>query len=622
MAEYTPPNGTAIPLIFGEEYRPPLGTAVPLDLGREHGGGHGGEDPIEAGSGRDRKLRIPWGKLHSSDRSYGIPSQMVRRLDKGNRLSWRQLEVLSPEPIRIPWHQPWPVIPEHTRFVWKELSAVQVPEARIPWQARLRILQEECNLLWRETQAHDQLVRIHWNAKGRRVDDIRRLPWQMFIRHDRAVRIPWWGWKPSRDLLFRYYWGRELYERICNRTYEPPDGLHVNLNLWEPLSHVGDKDHIHFIFDSLKYDLRCKQREPSGWRDNYFYQRPRPYKHSPDNIVWIIMNDAFLLRTSDNRAVDVYSMSVKADIESWCWTFEASIPAHSLPLVSPENGPVECIATINGYSWLVMIERWSESRTFARGEYTISGRSVSAELAQPYAPIITGLNEAEMTSVQIVNERLENTGWTADFSAFESWLIGVGALSYSNSSALKVIQAVAEATGGRVQTHREQRKLMVIPRLHSLPWKWFEATPNLGISEYVVRQLGREFLPGVAYNAVFVSGEHQGVLCKVYRRDRVGEEKSAPMVTNALITDVKPAEAMGRMILGRSGNWSRETLELPLTRPGELPGLLEIGMLVSMTEAHDVWRGQVTGVSVSVQWQGRGGLVVSQRIDVERYRGV
>lgn len=620
MAEYAPPRGTEIPLIFGEAYRPPPGVAVALDLGRGHGGG--GEDPpIEEGARQDRAVSMPWGRPRRVDRSYGVAARAIRGLAREARMSWRQFEVSPPEPTRILWSQSTPLDKERIRCIWRQVTALSVPETRVPWQAQLRHVQERARLPWREPQAHDRLFHIPWFLRLRHMDERRRLPWQDLIPHDRPVRVPWWAWKPPKDILYRFYWGREIYERICDRAYEPPDGLHVRLNLWQPLSQIGDKDHINFYFDSLSYDLRCKQREPSGWRDNYFYQRPKPFKHAPEYTVWIIMNDAYLIRTSDNRAVDVYSMSVKADIESWCWTFQATIPAHSLPLVSPVGEPVECLATINGYSWLVMIERWSESRSFARGEYTISGRSVSAELAQPYAPIITGVNESELTSVQVVNEQLENTGWIADFSAFESWLIGAGALSYSNSSALKVIQSVAEATGGRVQTHRQEQKLMIVPRLHSLPWTWHEATPDLGISEYVVKQLGREFLPGIAYNAVFVSGENQGVLCKVFRTDRVGEEKAAPMVTNALITDVKPAEAMGRMVIGRSGNWSRETLELPLTRPGDLPGLLEIGMLISMTEANDVWRGQVTGVSVSVQWQGRGGLVVSQSIDVERYRG-
>ena len=60
-------------------------------------------------------------------------------------------------------------------------------------------------------------------------------------------------------------------------------------------------------------------------------------------------------------------------------------------------------------------------------------------------------------------------------------------------------------------------------------------------------------------------------------------------------------------------------MELPLTRTGSLPGLLEIGQLISMEERGQTWRGQVVGVKVSADFSS--GFKVSQNIDVERYRG-
>ena len=73
------------------------------------------------------------------------------------------------------------------------------------------------------------------------------------------------------------------------------------------------------------------------------------------------------------------------------------------------------------------------------------------------------------------------------------------------------------------------------------------------------------------------------------------------------------------MAIGQSGKWSKESLELPLTRSATLPGLLELGQLISMEERGVTWRGQVVGVRISVDF-GRG-LRISQQIDVERYRG-
>jgi hypothetical protein len=91
------------------------------------------------------------------------------------------------------------------------------------------------------------------------------------------------------------------------------------------------------------------------------------------------------------------------------------------------------------------------------------------------------------------------------------------------------------------------------------------------------------------------------------------------MVTDALITATEPASSRGIEIIGRSGKWSREGLEMPLTQSGTLPGLLEIGQLIEMTERGTPWRGQVVGVAVAVDRSQ--GLRVSQNIDVERWYG-
>ncbi len=553
----------------------------------------------------DGSRSLPWGRRPYRDRTLVLPSQDApQHLARSNRSPWG-----ATTPLQLP------------QTVVPCSAATPRPGNKIasPWECP-PAKQRTVGSGWKQGKIHDHRLVVPWVNRCRYVDFMRTVPWAHPERTDDTVVAPWINSLHYRDVLHRDYWGRELYARVCYRAYEPMAGNALVFDLDVSLSQVGDGNHLAFYFDQYTYDRRCNQQEPSGWRDNYIYVKPATWPVTPKLAVYIIMNSASLIRTSDGSAVEVFSMNVKADIESWCWSFSARIPASSLPLVSPVSEPVEVLATINGYSWLIMIESWSESRSFNRGEYTITGRSTSAELAAPYAPIITGTNSSQLTSVQIAEEQLTNTGWTIDFGEYDSWLVGAGALSYSNTSALKVIQSVAEAIGGRLLTHRQNTQLLVVPRLHSLPWTWSTATPDLSISDYVVRQLSREFLPGISYNSVFVSGEHQGVLCKVSRSGTAGD-KAAPMVTDALITDTTPARERGRMVIGRSGNWSRESLALPLTAPADLPGLLEIGMLVGMTEGTEDWRGQVTGVSVSAQWQSGKGIQVAQNIDVERYRG-
>lgn len=611
MAGYTPPesgqivlnlhrrassSGAEVLLVFGQD-TPPAPPAVAVSPGG---------------------TRIGWQRLRSCDGACrAIPWRSLGPRDRSMRTAWRTLPAVPAAPLRVPWRQDSPLVLPELRVSWRGSRPQQLPGLRAPWASPPPNNGQELRAAWTNGRPLGHSLRIPWWASKLSTDRALRIPWGKLQARDIVIHIPWWAAKPSKDRPIRNYWGRELYERICYRNYEPPESGQIVLDLHTLLSHVGDGNHVSLFFDRLTYDLRCRQREPSGWRDNYFYQPPRPYPHAGTAEVLIVINTALLTRVLDGKPIEVFRMELSADIDSWCWSFTAKVPAASLDLVMPLDAPVAVDATINGYTWRVLIESWSESHAFARREYTIRGRSLSAWLTEPYASAHDGMSESAANARQLAEAQLEHTGWTLDWGIVD-WLVPIGALSYSNATPLKVIQQIAEAAGGRVLSHRTAQQLIVLPRLHSLPWNWATATPALGINEYVVRTLSREYRPGLAFDAVFVSGENQGVLCKVYRVGTAAS-KLAPMVTDALITDVEPARARGKLVIGSSGKWSRESLELPLTRAGVLPGLLEIGSLISMEERGRIWRGQVVGVQVAADFGNT--FTVRQNVDVERYRG-
>ncbi len=552
----------------------------------------------------DRSLVVRWSRMAKRDREHRCRLEVLpERIDRTISVVWQGTSALATD-VAVRWRDVDTIDCPVTRFYWYS-PAPCARQYRFPWEKTVPVQREAV---------------VGWVNRCHFFDYSLHSGWHQAIGTDNEVAVPWVNTLFDRDHIHRIYWGREVYKRVCTRDYMPPAGHELFFHYDTRLVHVGDGSHIDVHFTSLSHDLRCSQREPSGWRDPYVKIKTASWPITPHYLVLCVMNSASLIRVSDNQPIEVFSMGIRSDLDSWCWSFTARVSAASLPLVDPTTDPVEVLATINGYSWRFMVESWSERKRFGSNELTIAGRSPSAELAAPYAPLATAINVNQRTSVQLAEEQLHNTGWTIDFTAFDSWLVPPGALSYNNAPPLKVIQKVAEATGGRLQTHPKESRLIVRPRLHSLPWEWPAATPDLSISDYVVRQLGREFLPGVAYNAVFVGGETQGVLCKVYRSGTAGDQV-APMVTDALLTETAPCRARGKMVIGRSGKWSRESLELPLTAPGDLPGLLETGMLVSMNEGGENWRGQVVGVDVSASWQSGSGLSVSQSINVERYRG-
>ena len=607
---YEPPIGSSITLDFRPGYVRPDGGAVRLNFGIDV------EVPQPV---RPEGTRIAWQRLRRVDRPTRAAWDGTDHLGHTVRQQVRQVGETLGRAVRSPWSATTPVRPGSSRVGWSALEH-QHRLLRAPW-INLDPSARTYRAPWGAPDPRDHGLAVPWwGGEGTRTDETMRTSWREFPAVDRApVVVPWINTLTPRDPLHRNYWGRELYARICLRRYEPQPGGSLDLNLVVPLSRVDDGDHIHFRFEPLSYDLRCTQREPSGWRDNYLYQRPPmgSWPVSPKLKIWWTMNTAQMSRLSDNAPVEVFSLDLSADIDSWCWSFSARVPEASLALVMPLDEPVAVACDINGHQWTALVEGWSEAHSFGRREYTLRGRSQTAMLAEPYAPARAGSNTAQTLARQLAEAELLYTGYTLDWDLVD-WLVGAGALSYSNASPLKVIQQIVEAAGGRVISHRTGKELRALPRLHSLPWTWAAATPDLGISDYVVRQLRREYVPTPIVNAVFVSGEHQGVMTKILRTGTAGD-LLAPMVTDALITATEPARERGKLAIGQSGKWSKESLELPLTRSASLPGLLEIGQLISMEERGVTWRGQVVGVRISVDF-GRG-LRISQQIDVERYRG-
>ncbi len=609
---YEPPIGSSIVLDFRPGYVWPEGGTLLFNFGVDV------VVPPEPQPVRPVGTRIAWQRLRRVDRSTRATWDGTDHLGHTVRQSVRQVAEQIGRAVRSPWSGTTPVRPGSSRVGWSALEH-RGRLARVPW-INLDPSARTYRAPWGAPDPRDHGLAIPWwGGEGTRADETLRASWREFPAVGRPIVVPWINTLIPRDPLHRTYWGRELYARICRRNYQHPHGLAVHIDLVVPLSRVDDGDHIRFRFEPLSYDLRCTQREPSGWRDNYLYQRPPlgSWPVSPKLKVWWTMNTAQMSRLSDNAPVEVFSLDLSADIDSWCWSFSARVPEASLALVMPLDEPVAVACDINGHQWTALVEGWSEAHSFGRREYTLRGRSQTAMLAEPYAPARAGSNATATTARQLAEAELEYTGYTLDWDVVD-WLVGAGALSYSNASPLKVIQQIAEAAGGRVISHRTAKELRALPRLHSLPWSWGAATPDMGISDYVVRQLRREYVPTPVVNAVFVSGEHQGVMTKIVRTGSAGD-LLAPMITDALITATEPARERGKLAIGQSGKWSRESLELPLTRSASLPGLLEIGQLIEMEERGTPWRGQVVGVRVSCDF-GRG-LRISQQIDVERYRG-
>ncbi len=610
MANYIPQEGGTVTLDFSGEWRPPAGDAVFFGAGS---GSEPGPDlpvvdtadfaiPWGARQGYDRAAGSGWGEKLSLCRSYLLFSRQKRPQPRQIGSGWKSLQQKERQ-LMLPWGS--------LRFVYRQVAS--------PWISRPPF-DYSWRFAWGEKGAADSETVVIWRAELQICDQQFTAAWDDFRCIDGRVIAAWHN-PPVRDLLHRTVWGKAYYERICRQNYWPAAGDNINFTLDYPLSLVGDKDHLDFFFSSDSYDIRCNQREPSGWRDNYFYDPDAPHRKPilPDAVdleTYIMLSTASLTRKPDGKPVPVKSLSLALDWDSCHWGLTAAVIDGDVRDLSPtKDGPIEVDAEIVGNHWHCLVDSWQRDRAFARNGRSIRGRGITAMLAAPFAPRRSGVEEQERTSVQLCNAQLEYTGWSIDASHWQDWNIPGGIAAWRNAAPIDVIKGVARAAGGFIRPRINEKVLELVPKYGKQPWLWTADDADLVLpASMLIKDNGKW------------AGKHQGDVVYLtggngtwsVKRSGTAAEHIAAEINEPLITDDIAARQRAIWELGRCGRWQKHLLDLPIFADRQ-PGLILPGMLLAITEP-TVWFGVVTSVTVKANWTA-GGLIVRQQVGMEVYCG-
>jgi hypothetical protein len=304
-------------------------------------------------------------------------------------------------------------------------------------------------------------------------------------------------------------------------------------------------------------------------------------------------------------AVPLYAgATISQDVGSYAWTLSATGPASLYGQLSPVPGQPKVIrVTVNGIAFVFQLDSPRRSQSFGRTEVQITGRSVTASLGTGFARETTRVSTAPVNAQQLAAQALANTGVTLDWG-IDDWLVPAGAWSH-NGTPLAAVQAIAEAAGGYVQSHRTLAQLLVRHPYPLLPggvpggpWNWSGAfAADVVLSPDAIISRSVEVRPAAAINAVYVSGAEQGVLALVKRAGSAGDLLGS-MVVDPLITANAAATQRGTAVLGASGDKLMHQLELPVLTGIGQPGILNTDQLIQVTDSVP-WRGRVRAVSVT-----------------------
>lgn len=284
---------------------------------------------------------------------------------------------------------------------------------------------------------------------------------------------------------------------------------------------------------------------------------PRATIVVPVKEIYIVINDTILRRVDGNVLLPTFSMSLGLDTESWTWSFSAALPGRALPDLEPgsEGEPVEVVATINSVAYRFLVEQVSRERSFAQDGLRIAGRGVAALLDDPYAAVKTYGNDTSRTARQLVDDVLTENGvsmgWDIDWD-LEDWTVP-GNQWKLQGTAIAALNAIAGAAGGYVQPTPSSQGLRILPRYPVAPWAWGTVVPDIQLPSEAVTKESTDWKQKARYNRVIVAGQGSGGRVGRVTREGTAGDLSAPMVTDALITDPIAARQRGISILGNTG---------------------------------------------------------------------
>lgn len=495
---------------------------------------------------------------------------------------------------------------------------------------------------WRQTDRKEIHEQVRWDKSIEAQDQGQALPWNQPPERDRQIAegmqsVNRFGDNERKSQAYRHLQS-PLNFTFREREYQPQTNGTVYFQLGEfeeRIAAVPVDSRRRFTFKSNRnedqpvivpwgFGQRALDESVTGnyggEKDPDIIEKPEP--EQPEiRESYLLMNIITTVVLPDRTPLELPSMEISLDIDSFSWSFTGQLfGASNITLVEPdENGPKQIEVDINGWKWVFIIERYSTNRRFGDERYTLYGSSRTQLLAAPYAPLRSKSNANALNAKQAITEELANTGFTVTYSDLNDystpdWVIPGGSFSYQSQTAMQVVARIAGTAGSVVIPSRDADQLNIQPRYPASPWAWSNATMDRIVPASMVISLSANWRPEQAYNAVYVSGTNAGVAVNVKRSGSLGDNP-APDILEDWLTETQVNTERGRNELAKGGNQSITTIELPLTDSNAAPGLIEPGMLVEIQDITGDWQGLCLATSISADGAGK----VMQHIDLEKH---
>lgn len=331
----------------------------------------------------------------------------------------------------------------------------------------------------------------------------------------------------------------------------------------------------------------------------------------PNQNWWYILNSLSVTRLDNDAEILVYDGNYRTDRSSWAWSYTLTVPNTEIAKLEPIYGqPVILKIMVNGHEHHMLLENRTRSRNFGNITYTLTGRSQTALLDAPYAPLRSFLQENERTSVQLAQAELDRvfSDTVLNWQLIDDlgWIVVNNSLSYSNLAPIAAIKLITESGGGFIYSEKGSNTLSIKPLYKKTFWDaltvddYDRLVPN---SLVISQSTDYELYPD--YNGITLTNDRTGKQGQVKRTGTAADVLLPP--ENNPLFDVMSMGAFGKAKLAKAGMIETHTLTMPISAevgecaPGEVFAF------------NAQWWGIVESVSVSFSH-----AKVNQTVKVER----
>lgn len=460
------------------------------------------------------------------------------------------------------------------------------------WQQRLPLLRRRSQLDWTVPPSHVQRSGVVWGgllALQRRADGI----WTVPPKFETPARIPW-GQGHGLEWVVR-----------------PPPA--------PPPAPGGPRPPVYGRTVALA--IRCRKYIHHGQRVPLRFGNLACYAARDLQKAYVVLNTIEVVRLPDLLPIAVDAVSLGSSRDAWCWDAQLQLadPAQLAAVQPTATGPRLLRITINGYQWVIAVESFGRGREFGQARVDIAGRSVTAQLSDPYAPARSAEVSATRTMQQLAEAEVAGTDVTVQYDTVD-WLVPGGAWYYDSQTPMSALLRIAAAAGAVVQSDPALPQVRIAPRYPVSPWDWTTTAPDVQIQDDIVTGERLQLQSRPQFDAVIVAGEKVGVAARVIREGEAGQTY-APQQIDQLMTHADGTRERGRNVLADRGGQAAVEHDIPLF-PAPLgtgePGLVLPLQLARRVAAEGTWHGVATAVRINATRQGAAVDVV-QTVTLERH---